>query len=130
MALATRRGARERALGLLYEAEVKGQGPTQVLADLPVTPDPFVVQVLSGVESRNADIDRLVAEHSIDWSVERMPVVDRNLLRMAVWELLERPDVPVAVVISEAVALAKQYSTEESGRFVNGVLAAIAGAVR
>ena len=126
----SRREARERALGLLYEADVKGQAACTVLDDLPVTPDPYVVEVVRGVETKAAEIDILIASHSIDWAVERMPAVDRALLRMATFELLVRPDVPTGAVISEAVELAKQYSTEESGRFVNGLLAAIAAAVR
>ena len=73
-----------------------------------------------------ARIDELIAAHAIDWTLDRMPVVDRAVLRMATFELLARPDVPTGVVISEAVELAKQYSTDESGRFVNGVLATIA----
>ena len=77
-----------------------------------------------------AEIDELIAGYAIDWTLDRMPVIDRTLLRMATFELLARPDVPTGVVISEAVELAKVYSTEESGRFVNGVLASIAAAVR
>jgi N utilization substance protein B len=130
MAVGSRREARERALGLLYEADAKNQGLEQVLDELPVVPDPFVIAVVRGVEGRRVEIDELIARHSIDWTVERMPVVDRTLLRMATFELLERSDVPTGVIISEAVELAKEYSTEESGRFVNGVLAAVAGAVR
>ncbi|MGH9058307.1 MAG: transcription antitermination factor NusB [Acidimicrobiales bacterium] len=130
MPVGTRREARERVLGLLYEADAKGVTPAGVLAELPVEPDPFVVDVLRGVDARTADIDRLIAEHSIDWTVDRMPVVDRTLLRMATYELLCRADIPTGVVISEAVELAKQYSTDESGRFVNGVLASIAATTR
>ena len=125
-----RREARERALSLLYEAELKDQTPSEVLAGLPVEPDPFVVAALRGVERQRSRIDALITEHSIDWAIDRMPVVDRNVLRLALYELLDRPDVPVGVVISEAVELAKRYSTEESGRFVNGVLAAIAPVAR
>ena len=69
-------------------------------------------------------IDELVSSAAVGWELDRMPVVDRTILRLATWELLARPDVPVAVVIDEAVELAKQYSTEQSGGFVNGVLAA------
>jgi transcription antitermination protein NusB len=130
MAVGTRREARERALGLLYEADAKGQTLSEVLGDLPVVPERFVLDVVQGVEDRLVEIDRLIAGHSIDWTIDRMPVVDRTLLRMATFELLDRSDVPTGVVISEAVELAKQYSTEESGRFVNGVLAAVALAVR
>jgi N utilization substance protein B len=128
--LSTRREARERALSLLYEAESKQVEPSEVLAELPVPPDPYVLDVVRGVEAQRARIDGLVAGHAIGWSVERMPVVDRALLRMATFELLARPDVPTGVIISEAVELATQYSTEESGRFVNGVLGTIATIVR
>jgi len=75
-------------------------------------------------------IDSLISCYSIGWVMDRMPAVDRALLRMATYEILSHPDVPTAVVISEAVDLATQYSTDESGRFVNGVLAAIAAVVR
>jgi N utilization substance protein B len=101
-----------------------------VLAELPVAPDPYVIDVVRGVEAQRSLIDELVASHAIGWTVDRMPVVDRALLRMATFELLSRPDVPTGVVISEAVELATQYSTEESGRFVNGMLATIATIVR
>ena len=125
-----RRSARERALSLLYEADAKNQTPAEVLKDVPVPPDPFVTTVVTGVGDHAARIDRLIEAHAIDWALLRMPVIDRTLLRMATFELLELDDVPTAVVISEAVDLAKQYSTDESGRFVNGVLAAVAGEVR
>ena len=126
----TRREARERALALLYEAESKQMEPALVLADLPVAPDAFVADLVSGVQKEQARIDDLIASHAIGWTIDRMPVVDRALLRMATYELLCRPDVPTGAVISEAVELATQYSTEESGRFVNGVLATIAVVVR
>ncbi len=89
-----------------------------------------MVTVVSGVEANAARIDALISGHAIDWAIERMPVIDRTLLRMATFELLALDDVPTAVVISEAVDLAKQYSTDESGRFVNGVLAAVATELR
>jgi N utilization substance protein B len=126
----TRREARERALSLLYEADSKQVEPSAVLAELPVPPDAFVVDVVRGVEVHRVEIDDLIAGHAIGWTVDRMPVVDRALLRMATFELLARPDVPTGVVISEAVELATQYSTDESGRFVNGMLATIAGVIR
>ena len=126
----TRREARERALSLLYEAESKRVAPGDVLKDLPVEPDPFVADVVAGVGRELQRIDALISTHAIGWELERMPVVDRALLRMATYELIGRPDVPTAVVISEAVDLAGQYSTDDSGRFLNGVLAAIASEVR
>ena len=125
-----RREARERALSLLYEAETKGVDPAVLLAELPVAPDAFAAALVAGVGERQADVDALISAHSIGWAVDRMPVVDRVLLRLGTFELLARPDVPTAVVISEAVELAGQYSTDESGRFVNGVLATIAAEVR
>jgi N utilization substance protein B len=128
--LSTRREARERALSLLYEAESKQVEPAAVLAELPVAPDPYVVDVVRGVGTQQSQIDELVANHAIGWTVDRMPAVDRALLRMATFELLSRPDVPTGVVISEAVELATRYSTEESGRFVNGMLATIATVAR
>jgi N utilization substance protein B len=130
VSIGTRREARERALSLLYEADAKSQPPAEVLADLPVAPDPFVTDVVLGVAARQADIDDLISRFAIDWALDRMPVIDRTILRMATFELLARPDVPTGVVISEAVELAKRYSTEESGRFVNGVLSSIAAASR
>jgi transcription antitermination protein NusB len=125
-----RREARERALGLLYEAEAKGITPAEVLRELPVAPDPFAAAEVAGVGTCLPRLDELIERYAVGWAVDRMPAVDRALLRMAVWELLERPDIPTGAVISEAVELAKTYSTEESGRFVNGVLGSIAGAVR
>jgi len=130
MAIGTRREARERALSLLYEADAKSETPRQVLAGLAVEPDPFVGDVVRGVEQRQAEIDELISGAAIDWALDRMPVIDRTLLRMATFELVARDDIPTGVIISEAVELAKLYSTEESGRFVNGVLAAIAAKIR
>ena len=129
MAVGSRREARERALSLLYEADAKGVDLSTLLEELPVVPDRFVVDLVCGVEEDRERIDALIERHAIDWKIERMPVIDRTLLRMAVCELL-RSDVPTGAVISEAVELAKTYSTDESGRFVNGVLGAVAAEVR
>jgi N utilization substance protein B len=128
MTAGSRREARERALSLLYEAELKEQAPAELLADLPVDPDPFVIDVVGGVGANQAELDEVIARFAIDWALDRMPVIDRNVLRLATFELLHRPDTPVGAVISEAVELAKRYSTDDSGRFVNGVLAGIAAA--
>jgi N utilization substance protein B len=126
----SRREARERALELLYESYAKSLSVDDVLSGLAVRPDPYAEEVVRGVDARSAEIDGLISSHAKGWTLERMPVLDRTLLRIAVWELLGRPDVPVAVVISEAVELAKRYSTDDSGRFVNGVLSAAAAEVR
>jgi N utilization substance protein B len=125
-----RREARERALSLLYEAEAKGASPDEVLADLPVRPDAFATDLVAGVGARAGEIDEIIARHAIGWALARMPAIDRAVLRMATYELLARSDVPTGVVLSEAVELATAYSTEESGRFVNGVLSAVAAEVR
>jgi N utilization substance protein B len=122
--------ARERALELLYETEAKDATVEGILAALPVTPDPYAVDVVTGVSEHRERIDALILRLAPDWPLDRMPVVDRNVLRLGVYELMDRPDVPTAVILDEAVALAKRYSTDESGRFVNGVLAAAARELR
>ena len=128
--LGTRRQARELALSLLYEADAKGCTPGAVLADFPIEPDKFAADLVGGVGDHGEEIDGYIRRFAKDWSLERMPVVDRNLLRIGIYELLHRPDVPTAAAISEAVELARRYSTEESGRFVNGMLGRIAEEVR
>ena len=101
-----------------------------VLAGLSVSPDPFTVALLQGVDADRGRVDELVSAAAVGWEIGRMPVVDRTILRLATWELLARPDVPVAVVIDEAVELVKTYSTDDSGSFVNGILSTIAAEVR
>jgi N utilization substance protein B len=126
----TRHRSRERALSLLYEAELKGERPSEVVAGLSVAPDDFTLSLVEATEERRTECDALVTAASDSWSLDRMAVVDRLVLRLAVSELLDPAGPPVAVVIDEAVDLAKVYSTEESGRFVNGVLSAVAAQVR
>ena len=128
--LGSRREARERALSLLYEADAKACPPDEVLADLPVPPDEFAADLVAGVGTHLGEIDDRIRRFARGWALERMPVVDRTVLRMAIYELLHRPDVPTGAVISEAVELAKRYSTDDSGRFVNGMLSSIAEEVR
>lgn len=125
-----RRAARERALALLYEAEVKERTPAEVLASLPVEPDPYAADLAAGVGDHKGEIDGLLRRFARGWSLERMPSMDRAVLRMATFELGWCPDVPTGAVIDEAVELAKQYSTDDSGRFVNGMLARIAEELR
>jgi len=127
---ATRHQSRERALGLLYEAEMKGQDPREVVAALDVAPDAFARSLATATAQRREEADALVVGASIGWPIARMAVVDRLVLRMAVAELLDPAGPPVAVVIDEAVELAKTYSTEESGGFVNGILSTVAAKVR
>ena len=126
----TRREARERALGLLYEAEAKSLDPDELIAFLPAAPAAFAVELVHGVAEHTDDLDSMIGAASKGWRVERMPAVDRALLRLAVYELAHRPDVPAAAVLTEAVDLAGEYSTERSSRFVNGVLSALAAELR
>ena len=125
-----RREARERAFHLIYESEMKSEGSDAVLAGLPLEPDLFAIELVTGVAEQGPVIDALIVDHARNWELDRMPALDRAILRLATYELAFRPDVPTGAVISEAVELATRYSTDDSGRFVNGVLSAIAAAVR
>src|ERR1039457_360839 len=127
---APRRQARERVVTLLYEAELKGERPTAVVDALATAPDPYTATLVQLVETRAPEIDALISGAAIGWDLGRMAVVDRNVLRLAVAALLACPDVPTAVILNEAVELASAYSTDDSGRFVNGVLASLALQVR
>lgn len=122
----SRRESRERALGLLYEAETKDLDGTDVLAAQPVEVEAYAADLVRGVSAHHGDLDAVIGHHARGWTVARMPAIDRTVLRMAVYELLHRPDVPRNVTINEAVDLVKRYSTDDSGRYVNGVLAAVA----
>ncbi len=123
---APRHVARERALGLLYEAAVKGCPPGEVLAGLAVPTDPYAAFLVRRAEELESQADELIAAAAVAWPLERMALLDRLVMRLAVTELLDAEGPPVPVVLDEAVELAKAYSTEDSGRFVNGVLSAIA----
>jgi transcription antitermination protein NusB len=120
-----RTAARKRALDILYEADVAGRTTAEVLA----TADdlaPAARTIVEGVGAQSGEIDALIRKFADRWSLERMPVVDRNLLRIGIFELLWSSEVPPGVAINEAVELAKLLSTEDSGRFVNGLLGRIA----
>lgn len=131
----TARGkARKRALDVLYAAELRGVSPLDVLGEGPLaegaantvpTRNPYVTTLVEGVVDHQGRIDELIGTYSSGWALDRMPAVDRNILRIAVFELLWSADVPGPVVIDEAVSLARQLSTDESPAFVNGLLARI-----
>jgi N utilization substance protein B len=127
---APRHQQRERALSLLYEAELKGESPRRVLDALAVRPDAYVCTLLEGAEATRDEADALISAASVGWPLDRMAVIDRLVLRLAVAELLDRSGPPMAVVIDEAVELVKTYSTDDSGSFVNGILSTIAAEVR
>ena len=130
MLFRSRSEAREQAVMLLYEAEQRSVPVTSLLAERSVVSGELTSLIVGGVELSSGSIDSVISSHSRGWTIERMPALDRAILRVGVFELSERPEVPVAVVIDEAVRLAKRFSTDDSGRFVNGVLAAVARAVR
>lgn len=128
--MATRREARERALELCFEMEARHLGVEDLLAGLPVAPDPYTVQLVRGVDAHREDLDGLLRKFSEHWAIERMPAVDRALLRIGGYELGWEPELSTAVVIDEAVDLAGRYSTKDSGRFVNALLARMAEELR
>lgn len=124
--IGTRRESRERALALLYEAEQRLIIPPAALLDqLPVPPEAFAGELVVGVSDHLTEIDELLRRYSVSWPLERMPAIDRALLRLGTYELVFT-DVPVGACISEAVELAKRYSTDDSHKFVNGMLARVA----
>jgi len=126
-----RRAARQRAVELLYEAHLRDEEPTEVLSarvgapDADPVPD-YAITLVEGVAAHREHIDELLAEYARGWTVERMPPVDLAVLRVGVYELLWASDVPDPVAIDEAVGIAKKLSTDDSPRFVNGVLGRMA----
>ncbi len=118
--------ARKRALDILFEAEARREPVLSLLAERTAAADPpvseYAAELVEGVHEHAAQIDELLATYSQGWTLERMPAVDRNILRIGAYELLWREQVPDAVAISEAVALASDLSTDDSPAFVNGLL--------
>jgi len=125
-----RSDSRERSLTLLYEAETKDLSGHDVLASQVVEPDDLTRILVGGVHDHRERIDELIAANARGWTLGRMPEIDKTVLRIAIFELMSRPEVPKAVVIDEAVRLAKRFSTDDSGRFVNGMLTTISKIVR
>lgn len=135
--MSARSKARKRALDILFQADVRGEEPAVILAAEAkrAASEPareaswlYARELVDGVIDNRDDIDDQISTFSKDWSLARMPAVDRAVLRLAVWELLYNDSVPSAVAIDEAVELAKEFSTDDSGSFVHGVLARIARA--
>ncbi len=126
--MSARSKARKRAVDVLFEADQRGLAPVQVLADRLAQSDPpvpeYTVALVQGVVDKRERLDELISTYSHGWSLERMPAVDRALLRLGSWEILYG-EVPDAVAVAEAVALAKTLSTDDSPAFVNGLLARI-----
>jgi transcription antitermination protein NusB len=123
-----RREARELAMKVLFQVEVGHWSPEEVLTTtaeavpVPAEEWAYVREVVEGVERERPELDRIIAERAVDWKLERIANVDRSILRLALYEILHRPDIPPSVSVNEAVELAKKYSTEDSGKFVNGIL--------
>ncbi len=130
--MAARTKARKRAVDVLYEADVRSRDRRALLAERVADGNPPVpehsIRLVEGVDEHASRIDELIDTHASGWSIDRLPDVDRAILRMAVYELLWADDVPDAVVIDEAVELAKTLSTDDSPAYVNGVLGAILAA--
>ena len=115
---------------LFYEADTKRVPVAEIADGQIVAIDALTRLLVEGVAEHRDHLDEVIAAHAKGWTLARMPAIDLTVLRIAAFELFHRPDVPVAVVLNEAVELAKRFSTDDSGRFVNGVLAAVAKVAR
>jgi N utilization substance protein B len=127
VAAISRSRCREWALQVLYQAEYLGHHQGEALRFIrhfhqKDRVPAYLEKLVGGVAEHQEELDRLIRQHSEHWRLERMALVDRNLLRLALWELMYHPEIPAKVVINEAVELAKRYGSEESGAFVNGIL--------
>jgi N utilization substance protein B len=125
--MAARSKARKRALDVLFEAELRGEPVLEILGERAAEQTPpvsgYATELVEGVQAHRARIDELLAAHAQGWALDRMPAVDRNILRIGAYELLWQDQVPDAVAIDEAVQLARDLSTDGSPAFVNGLLA-------
>jgi N utilization substance protein B len=121
-----RHHSRERALEILYEASIKERSVEAVLNELALRPDEYTIEVLTSASLHQGEANELISTFAIDWPLERIALVDRLVMTLAVGEMLMNDAPPVAVILDEAVELAKVYSTDGSGSFVNGVLSSIA----
>jgi len=133
--MSARTKARKRALDMLFQADVRGESLETIVESeakrAAGEPDRaaswlYAREIVDGVADHRDEIDELIATYAQGWTLERMPNVDRALLRLSSWEVLHNPEVPTAVAIDEAVEMAKEYSTDDSARFINGVLGKIA----
>lgn len=129
---ATRRDARERAIELLYESHTKDVDIDEIVEALPLTPDSYALELARGVTDHQIELDRVLSRHADPkWPIERLAVTDRTVLRLGTFELATKTDIPTGAALSEAVELGARYgSTDDTSRFVNGVLAAVSKEVR
>jgi len=130
--VAARSKARKRAVDVLYEADSRGIAPVTMLSERVAEPGTqaslpeYAVEIVEGVDAHRERIDEILATYSHGWTIERMPTVDRAILRVGVWEIVYNDDVPDGVALDEAVSLATSLSTDDSPSFVNGLLARVA----
>ena len=123
--MSARRKARKRALDLLFESEMRGVVATELLATRPsdeLSQGEYVQTLVSGVSEHRAKIDELINTYAEGWDMDRMPVIDRNLLRIALFEILWNPEVDDQVAVSESVEIAQELSTKDSASYINGIL--------
>jgi transcription antitermination protein NusB len=125
-----RHEARERAVHLLYECEIKGLSAEAVLGAQVLAAEPYTEALVRGVSDRKDEIDEVIAGLARGWTIQRMPRLDVVVMRVACFELAHRPEIPRGVVLAEAVDLAGRYGTDDSSRFVNGLLSAAADCLR
>ena len=127
--MGARTKARKRAVDVLYESDMRGADPIETLASRLAQSDPavpeYTVELVEGVVARSERIDELLSTYAVGWTLDRMPAVDRTILRLGVHEILWCDDVPDGVVVNEWVELARSLSTDDSPKFVNGMLARI-----
>jgi transcription antitermination protein NusB len=127
--VSTRSKARKAALDLLYEGDIRKTSPSalmlQRIADVEYVIRDFTNELIDGVEQNRRKIDELITTYSQGWDMDRMPVIDRNILRIGIYEVLWSKDVPEAVAISEALELAQTLSTDDSSKYINGVLSKV-----
>ena len=122
----SRHQARERALEIFYEATIKERTATVIVAELNVRPDNYVIALLTSAEENQARANELMSEFSIDWPLERIALIDRLIMTLAIGEMLMEDAPPLAVILDEAVEMAKVFSTDGSSSYVNGVLSSVA----
>ena len=138
--MAARHRSRKRALQVLFEWDMRGDPVDRAIdhyyeslyseeAEHQPKPDKFMEELARGTVANSKDIDKQIQAKAEHWRLERMPVVDRNILRLAIYEMLHREDIPPVVSINEAVDIAKKFSTEDSGKFVNGILDKVRGEI-
>lgn len=141
-----RTGARRQALQILYQHDVTGESVVDILSGgsflpfvvvpseteggeerfIPLAPDEFAERLVRGVDENIDSIDEVISRTSENWTLSRMPLIDRNILRIASYELLYQPDIPAGVAINEAIELSNLYGGDDSAKFINGVLGKIA----